>query len=157
MGNLLEALDCENEDIVIDAFMERYRVTKEEAQDIFTETKKWLWLAACNRERNLIIDNSLLIIDEMWHNFLLHSKLYYEYCIKKLKKLVHHVPTTDKEKRQFKEEVKHNPTVALAQEKTIKNQYSLIYDQLGAKTLVKWYDTFANKYTPEYIESIKKY
>ncbi|ELR70874.1 hypothetical protein C900_03309 [Fulvivirga imtechensis AK7] len=159
MNNLLKALDCENEEVVINAFMDRYSVSSEEARDIFTETKKWLWLAAQNKSHNkggLLIDKSLLVIDEMWHTFLLHSKIYYEYCFNKLKTLVHHVPTTQAEKIQIAYDLQNNPQKNELYENRIKNQYALIYDQLGPETLIKWYDTLANKYTPEHLQAIKK-
>lgn len=155
MCNLLEALDCENEEIVIAAFVERYDVSWEEAQDIFNETKKWLWLtsqAAETDNEKLIIDKPLTIIDEMWHNFILHTKQYYNYCMQKFKKIIHHVPTPPEEKISFLEN--YDPVVY---EKMIKNQYSIIYDRLGPETLVKWYDTLANKYTPDYIQTVKKF
>ncbi|MBL6449468.1 hypothetical protein JMN32_24360 [Fulvivirga sp. 29W222] len=157
MCKLSEALDCEYEDIVVTAFTERYNVTLEEAQDIFTETKKWLWLAAYgpkSKQEHLFIDTPLTIIDEMWHNFLLHSKAYYSYCMKKFNKLIHHTPTSHIEKEENDKYYKEKPS---EYEKKVKNQYKLIYEKLGSETLIKWYDTMANKYTPEYMRSIKKY
>ncbi|UII30336.1 hypothetical protein LVD17_18760 [Fulvivirga ulvae] len=156
MKELLKQLDCEDEDKIIEAFMNRYDVSAEEAQDIFNETKKWLWLGANCKDLDthaLFIDDSLAIIDEMWHNFILHSKAYYNFCINKLKRMIHHEPTSHTEATKSNNQYNQDPE---SYEKLVKKQYSLIYDHLGKDTLIKWYDTLANKYTPEYIQSIKK-
>lgn len=151
-------LECEREDNIIEGFMERYDVSKEEAQEIFKETKKWLWLAAqSDEDHSMFIDRPLLIIDEMWHTFILHTKQYYSFCIKHFKKLVHHLPTPPSEKKMHEQASAQNPTTLVREhEEKLKKQYSLIYDKLGPETLLKWYDTIAQKYTPEYINSIKK-
>lgn len=165
MINILSQLDrateleCENEKEIIYAFMERYDVTFKEAQEIFNETKKWLWLASKSNEQGevLFIDKPLLIIDEMWHTFILHTKQYYQFCISNFKKFIHHTPTPVHKKKQLEINQKLNPSDTIKKhENQIKKQYELIYDNLGPETLLKWYDTMAQKYTPDYIHTIKK-
>lgn len=166
MSNLLdtldgyETLDFEQEEVIIEGFMERYRVDYNEAKDIFEETKKWLWLASKSGESDefsLFIDRQLLVIDEMWHNFILHTKHYYRFCLDNFNKIIHHNPTPKREKDRQKDAFDLDPERILTeQERKFKEQYSLIYDHLGPETLLKWYDTMANKYTPEYLNSIKK-
>ncbi|ELR70302.1 hypothetical protein C900_03987 [Fulvivirga imtechensis AK7] len=158
--DLIEALECENETAIVEGFMERYNVSYEEAVDIFTETKKWLWLASKTSEEDtpLFIDKPLLIIDEMWHTFILHTKQYYKFCLQNFRRFVHHQPTPPREKIKAEKELLKNPTKALQrQEERLSRQYSFIYDHLGPETLLKWYEIMAEKYTPEYIKSIKKY
>jgi len=152
------ALDCEHESIVIEGFMERYDVTYEEANDIFKETKKWLWLAANSSDAGgLFIDKPLQIIDEMWHTFILHTKAYYDFCYQHFKHLIHHYPTPKQKKASNKAAFLTDPDKAMAEHQAkVARQYELIYDELGPETLVKWYDTMAKRYTPEHIKSIKK-
>lgn len=155
----VDGLECEDEQDIIEAFMERYDVKEAEAREIFEETKKWLWLASKREEHGeaIFIDRPLLIIDEMWHNFILHTRQYYDFCLNNFKRLIHHRPTPVREKRSYNEALLENPTKVISeQENRLKKQYSLVYDNLGPETLVKWYDSIAQKYTPEYIESIKK-
>lgn len=157
---LIEALDCDNEEIIVESFMERYNVSHDEAWEIFIETQKWLWLASRTNPKDtpLFIDRPLIIIDEMWHNFILHTKHYYKFCLKHFKKFIHHDPTPPQVKKEMHQAFLENPTQTLKEnEEKLKKQYSLIYDHLGPETLLKWYDTMAEKYTPEYIQSIKKY
>ncbi|UII33086.1 hypothetical protein LVD17_04500 [Fulvivirga ulvae] len=158
--DLIEAIDCDNEQAIIEGFMERYEVSYEEAFDIFLETKKWLWLASKTdkNDTQLFIDQPLLIIDEMWHNFILHTKQYYKFCITNFKRIIHHNPTPPKVKKEQTEAFLTNPTKEIQKhEQRLARQYNLIYDHLGPETLLKWYDTMAEKYTPDYIQSIKKH
>lgn len=164
MSSLLQeldtVLDCESENLVIEGFMDRYEVTYEEAADIFEQTKKWLWLASKTKdvdEEGLFMDRSLLIIDEMWHTFILHTKQYYKFCFDHFKRFIHHVPTSRMEKLKVRQDYEERPyEMTKKYEERLKRQYGLIYDELGPDTLLKWYNTLAKKYTPEYIKSIKK-
>lgn len=157
---LLSALDCDEDNIIIDGFMERYSVNRTEAAEILQETKKWLWLASENiKEKKgfrLFIDNSLLIIDEMWHNFILHTRIYQKFCNEKLNLFVHHEPTpaskkilgfdSEVEKQKFQNE----------QEEKLSQQLSYIYDKLGAETVSKWYEEFPEKFNEKKIHAIKR-
>ena len=153
MKSLEEALDCNDEDIILEGFMNRYDVSKEEAQEIFHETKKWLWLAALSdkeKNHNMFIDEPLLIIDEMWHTFILYTRSYYNFCINKFNKILHHQPNSKIKGSKIVTELPSQKELKL------RKQFNLIYDYLGPDTLVKWYETMPQRYTSEYIRSIRK-
>lgn len=157
---LESALDCEDDNIIIEGFMERYSVNRAEAEEILQETKKWLWLASENiKEKKgfrIFIDNSLMIIDEMWHNFILHTRIYQNFCNEKLKLFVHHEPTPASEKiRGFDSEEEKQKYHASQQEK-LSQQLSYIYDKLGAETVSKWYEEFPEKFSEKKIQAIKR-
>ena len=74
-----EVLLYKNESIVF-KFMESYNVSYEEAERLFKETLKWLWLCGYKSRKvketgkkkpSLSIDSSMVMIDEMWHTFIL--------------------------------------------------------------------------------------
>ncbi|ADR23630.1 hypothetical protein MATR_25140 [Marivirga tractuosa] len=158
--SLLRALDSNEDHIIIEGFMERYSINREDAEEILQETKKWLWLASENikekKRFRLFIDSSLLIIDEMWHNFILHTRSYQKFCNDKLNLFVHHEPTlpsakvkgfdSDVEKQKFE---KH-------QEEKLSQQLSYIYDKLGAETVSKWYEEYPEKFSKEKLKALKR-
>ncbi|GAB3335866.1 hypothetical protein GCM10027429_18510 [Marivirga atlantica] len=158
--SLEEALDFDNSSDVIAGFMNRYNVSEAEAEAIFEETKKWLWLAAKASEEekfSLSIDKPLAIIDEMWHNFILHTRSYHKYCMEKFRKFIHHEPTSTKAKLAYQEKVSENPTAEIkAWKDRYQKQLAYIYDNLGAETVVKWYEELPSKYNPTYLETLKK-
>ena len=158
--DLETALEFENDHLIIDGFMKRYNVDLEEAASILQETKKWLWIAAkaSDEEKfSLSIEKPLAVIDEMWHNFILHTRQYHKYCMDKFKRFIHHDPTPSSEKVKFQQRVAENPTEEVKKWKDrYQQQLSYIYDHLGPETVIKWYEELPSKYTPNYLESLKK-
>lgn len=142
---------------VIDSFTEMYSINDAVAEDIFIETKKWLWLCGYNQSlqakgeegASLFIDDSLLIIDKMWHTFILYTKLYTIFCNKHFGSYIHHYPTPPLQKKQqadrFDKDVNYLEQFELRQRK----QYEFVSSILGKETLIKWYfeypETFSRK------------
>ena len=149
---LKEALNF-NGDVIIWKFMENYDVSFDEGHELFEETKKWLWFSVQNR--GAFIDKSMMMIDNMWHTFILFTKEYAEYCHSKYGRFLHHRPSTKEEKDN------HKKNLLLNKEKTkkeaylrSKKQYEAIYDQLGKETLIKWYKVFPEKYSVNRIHEL---
>ena len=90
--SLYEALEYQN-DAVVYRFTPLWDVKFAEAKDLFLEAKRWLWLCAQLEEKRLMITTPLLIIDEMWHNFILFSREYMKYCQDYFGRYIHHAPT----------------------------------------------------------------
>jgi len=140
--------------------MERYSVTRADAEEILQETKKWLWLASENikekKRFRLFIDNSLLIIDEMWHNFILHTRIYQKFCHEKLNLFVHHEPTPPAEKTPGFDSDQEKQKFQKHQQEKLGEQLSYIYDKLGAETVSKWYEEYPEKYSENKINALKR-
>ncbi|MFK8004843.1 MAG: hypothetical protein AB8H03_00670 [Saprospiraceae bacterium] len=163
--SLSEVLTYQNEDIVY-RFMDFFDLDLEASMDIFEETKKWLWLRAINKQRGLnsgkevtplFIDGSLLIIDEMWHTFILYTIEYRNFCQENFGFFIDHTPTSKAAKHDYYKRVELDPEgLKKEQEEKLKYQYSFIYDHLGEETLVKWYGEFPEKYSLEIIKGLKK-
>ncbi|WP_052250038.1 hypothetical protein [Flavobacterium sp. KMS] len=149
--SLSNVLNYKNEDVV-DRFLKFYKIEESEAVSIFQETKKWLWLCS-NVNFNFISDDSIIIIDEMWHNFILFTKDYNDFCQTYFGQYIHHQPKTRKENEEWNKDIEKSiKDYKIA----LKKQYELIYDYLGEETLNKWYVEFADKYTGTYMKSITK-
>ncbi|MBX7205002.1 MAG: hypothetical protein K1X81_06225 [Bacteroidia bacterium] len=151
-------------DMVIHKFLESYSISFEEAEDLFLETKRWLWFCAKTTQNRLngekvvplLIHKELTFLDEMWHTFILFTKDYSEFCKKNFGFYVHHAPTTKDEKDkslaeketdldQFKKKVVRET----------RSQYEFVFDILGRETLIKWYYTYPEKYTTEFIKKVR--
>jgi hypothetical protein len=155
-ANLEEVLNYTNKDILA-RFQEKYDIEIAEVEIIFEETKKWLWL--CNEglkpenNFNFVIDDSLIIIDEMWHNFILFTKDYHDFCLINFGKYLHHQPTTVQDRNDWNKDYAKSIE---SYKEILKIQYSYVYDNLGLETLNKWYVYFAEKYTKENLKIITK-
>jgi hypothetical protein len=129
-------------DAIVHKFCEGWPVDFDEANGIFHETKKWLWFCASSSApsspfQNATITDELRIIDEMWHTFILFTREYDEFCTRYFGAFIHHAPTTKDEKETFDRDA------FLAHKR---EQYSVVYDLLGADTLSLWYLGYKERY-----------
>ncbi len=160
--SLENAVDYRN-DMIVYRFIDKFNISFEDAGDIFNETKKWLWLCALasyERGQNLdapklSIDKSILIIDMMWHNFILFTRDYEIFCIEKFGSFVHHVPLSKKAKDELdKRLVENQELINSEMDYEFSLQCSYIYDKLGERTLIKWYDEYPIYYSEEKLKKI---
>ncbi len=127
-----------NQNIVNRFSKENPDISLEDCQKIFIETLKWLWL--CNEsyydnanKMHLFIYDDSLIIDKMWHNFILFTKEYHSFCHEYFGRFIHHSPNSDES---------DNPNF----DNDLTNMYSYIYDKLGEDTLNLWFREFPDKF-----------
>jgi len=163
--SLSEVLTYQNEDIVY-RFMDHFDLGREESMEIFEETKKWLWLLATKKQKSLnsnekmsplFIDESIVMIDEMWHTFILYTVHYRKFCHENFGFFIDHTPTSKVEKDLYYKKLRNNPEdIKREKEEKLKTQYSFIYDNLGEETLIKWYGEFPEKYSLEIIKELRK-
>lgn len=159
----LKATLAYKNDNVIYRFTDNFAIDKKEATLIFKDCLRWLWLcanAAYDRKEGvknvppkLAIDDSLAIIDEMWHNFLCFTKDYEAFCIKYFGLFIHHSPTTKKFNQKLRERIKKDISV---QKKRRELQYNYIIDKLGSDVLSVWDDYYGEKYSEKKIMSLRR-
>ncbi|MDI9358954.1 MAG: hypothetical protein QM528_08400 [Phycisphaerales bacterium] len=163
---LPKVLQYNNEDL-IDSFCTKKQVSKKEAKRLFRETKKFIWLCKLsmiknellskNKKIKIVIDNNLLIIDEMWHSFILFTKDYTNFCVNYFGHYIHHAPTTKKERLAFEKKMKKDPQGQLLEIKEkMMEQMEFIDSYLGHRTVNLWYRSLSSKYTETFIKEISK-
>jgi hypothetical protein len=149
---LEDVLQYTNDDVVY-RFQKTYAVSREESEDIFEQVKKWLWLAHVRRcsgiAEGLSVDHPIVVIDEMWHNFVLFTKEYTAFCLRFFGYYLHHAPATEREERAYRDELRQ---VSMAERRALlkdrkRIQYEYIYDHLGKDTFVKWYLEYPRRYS----------
>lgn len=152
--NQLEGLLAYQNEDILSRFTDMFDVTKEEALDIFQETKKFLYICQI---KGVFIPDDLLILDEMWHNFILFTREYQSFCDTHFKKYFHHLPASKTEKEDQLRKNEADPEGA-------RNEYleklhhilSLTYDHLGEGTVKKWFKVYPVKYSKENIKALRK-
>lgn len=151
-----KALSYENPEVV-GRFTQLYDVSFEQAADVFVETKKWLWLASQVESGALSITDPLLIIDEMWHNFVLFTLEYTRYCTDCFGRYIHHAPTTQHDKERRRKEFEDDPVRAGQEHASrLQRQCDLIAARLGGATLLKWYVEYPARYGHAFFASGRK-
>lgn len=87
---LRDVLYYHNESVV-KRVMKDAKCTYQEALGIFEDTKRFLYL--CGNYSGGFTPSPR--IDDGWHAFILHTKDYYDFCIRFFKKFIHHYPNTE--------------------------------------------------------------
>ncbi len=149
---LKEVMSFDDSDVVY-RFQKTYGVSKLESEDIFNQVKKFLWLANERRfdglETGLSIDHPLVVIDEMWHNFILFTTTYSKFCVRFFGYYIHHAPAKEKEEYDYRQTLSQIPPKERRNYKMEKKrpQYEYIYDKLGQSTFSKWYFEYPSKFS----------
>ena len=97
-----ELLKFEPPDLLIRRFCQKYQVSETESRERFEEVKKFLFLCACNKEISYSPSKE---VDEMWHQFILHSRIYFNFC-DKIGFYLHHEPSEKPETEAYKRTLK---------------------------------------------------
>lgn len=153
-GQLEKILAYSNEDI-ISRFTDIYKIPEEEAEDIFIETRKFLYIS---RMPGIFIPDDLLIVDEMWHNFILFTKEYQRFCNEHFGSYIHHLPASKKEKELQKRKNSEDPKKAGRDfNEKLSVVLSTVYDVLGEDTVIKWFTIYPQQYSKAAITELRKY
>jgi len=164
--SFLESLEYENE-VIIRKFMQGYDVLESEAELIFNDTLKWLYLCAVKiREKRAngtvdfmpFIETPIHIIDKMWHTFVLFTLEYDAFCRNYFGFFIHHSPTTFKQKEDNKK-LSGADLIAFKEKKEENRrlQYKFLLDQFGRDLLYRWYQEYPKKYTRRKVHKLRKY
>lgn len=153
--SLDELLQYENAD-VISSFTDSYNVSEEEANDIFKETLKFLWFCQLSKSKSLFtIDTSLIVIDEMWHHFILCTRDYFDFCDRYFGRYLHHTPTKKQEKIEFEESKKSTAFEENHYSKK-KEKYEEVFDIIGDENFIKWFHVYPVKYHIKNLKELRK-
>lgn len=149
------ALAYGNEDVIY-KFLSLYKLPYAEAEDIFRETRRWLWMCAkLNSDQangqekgpRPAMDRAMVAIDEMWHTFILYTPDYIEFCLNHFGFYIHHVPNRQKKREQFQQSLLDDAasTIRQVQEEAFA-KYEYVYDLFGEDVFKKWFVEYPKKY-----------
>jgi hypothetical protein len=119
---------------VVRRYAKEQHASREEAEEVFRETLKWLYL--CGRALRegfaCAMTPEIAQLDEMWHTFVLFTPDYADFCERYFGLFLHHVPNDDED------EVSEGGDEAVRGQ--LERQFGLVYDVLGEDTLRRWYE-----------------
>lgn len=158
LASLEEVLAYKNRDVV-QRFLDSYPIDPADAEEIFTEVKRWLWLTGykttLRSRRRLVVTRPMAALDEMWHCFVLFTQDYVEFCFRFFGQFIHHYPVTLAEKTRTRRRMQKDPEgFARAFARQMEWQYGFIAEQLGEETLRKWYVELPSKYPLETLQRL---
>ncbi len=151
MRSLAETLTYRN-DRVVNKFRVLYAVSLSEARDIASEAHRWLWLNARLKQdrsnnlegipRTLVIHTGMVVVDEYWHTFILHTRDYEQFCTEYFGTFIHHSPATPDFQPLSREETEL--------------QLNYICDVVGEDTMIRWYEDYPERYAADVLVTLQK-
>lgn len=161
---LEDLLSYDNEHVWT-SFADKYGICDSDAQIIFRELLKWLWLSVrlevdrtsgdITTPRALVMDDSLYYLDEMWHTFILFTRDYHQFCDRYFSEYLHHAPTPRHlrvaERRQFQED-RRLATTRYAEE--LRRVYLYVHQHLGPHTLELWVSVLPERFPKSKLERL---
>jgi hypothetical protein len=120
---------------VIRRYCKDHGASPAEAEEVFQEMLKWLYLGShCPFDNGAtagcVMTPEIMKLDWMWHAFLLFTADYAAFCDRYFGSFLHHVP----------EDEPDEPASLDAVREQLERQYGLVYDVLGEQTLLVWYE-----------------
>jgi hypothetical protein len=153
LRGLEEVLRYKNDEVV-HRFSSDHGIAKADAEEIFLETKRWLWLCASEMasapdgigERIPLLSEAR-VLDLMWHTFVIFTRDYAAFCQEYFGFFVHHHPRTRVEKEAWDRRVAKDSAGAIAERRAMLRQaYVMVCDRLGKDTLKKWCEDFPARF-----------
>jgi hypothetical protein len=129
---------------VLKLYNQNYPNNKLSAEKAFEEVLKYLWISqkhAIELEINkdnihfpsqCFMPRSMREIDEMWHEFILFTHDYVDFCLKYFKEYMHHLPNIFDNMPRPREIV----------EAEVEKLLPYIYDHLGEETVRVWFSSY---------------
>ncbi len=143
--SLREILKYRNEPL-IRAFAKKKQLTLAESEDIFLELLKWLWFLANRDTKNSLLPEGFPTfkeqgpIDAFWHEFILDTRAYQEFCDQYFGIFLHHVPTPDGMEGASHSMAQLDPVKMQAITKSlIIRAMHEVHDAFGKETMLLWY------------------
>lgn len=154
-------------DAAVQRLVVDHSITRRDAELLFANTLKMLWLMAHHRAERyssgavspnfpstIFVYEPMLPLDEGWHTFILFTKEYSDFCKNFLGGYLHHAPTTAEDSARDQTLFDVDPDGFLnKREQEIRNQCSYIVKGLGPETLRLWFDDFPERFASMFDKS----
>ena len=126
---------------VIRSYERTFPEEKHRAEELFNDMLKYLWISTKHEQDKksnpaddsldflFVMHQEMREIDNMWHNFILYSKDYMEFCHKYFGEYLHHQP--DVADTIVQTEVEFSGEM--------EKYLSYVYDHLGEQTVRRWF------------------
>lgn len=140
----LDSLLAYKNPAVLRLYIQNYPTHFLSAEVAFEEVLKYLWLSQKNKmdlidrpedpslPEGIIMLRSMREIDDMWHEFILFTKDYTEFCDHYFGEYLHHLPNI----------LDNAPIERQEIEQEVKKLVPYVYESLGEESTRRWYAAY---------------
>jgi hypothetical protein len=139
---------------LIARFCKDYDVSEDRARLILKDLLRYFWLTVRLREVRgegsaFRMWRHYLILDEMWHTFLLYTQEYQAFCEKYFGYFLHHVPTPTLEAGGAKEDS------GATRRADLESALDFVWDELGGEVACRWFSEYPDEFPPLKIRALQ--
>lgn len=125
----------------INSYIRNYPTDESMAYELFIDMLRYLWITRKHTQDRLkypqeeafqfqfVMHEEMRDIDNMWHNFILYTRDYTDFCVKYFGEYLHHVPDVSETMLQTDDEFSIE----------LERYLSYVYDNLGEQTVRRWF------------------
>ena len=127
---------------LLNRFGDKYLLTDDECEEIFRELKLWLYLVGTRTSDTppLVILSSMEVVDNIWHEFLLYTTDYANFCHTYFGHFIHHEPTRVADRLKLQQERECNLQAFQSKRRAeLEIFIGYVYDKLGAEVCDRWF------------------
>ena len=127
---------------LLSRFGAKYRFSLDESEALFGDVKAWLYLVGTRTVTAppLVILPSMEVVDDLWHEFILYTKDYADFCCRHFGHFIHHEPTREAERDFSRRQREANPAGFRAKKRRELEEFiGYVYDRLGPDTCHRWF------------------
>lgn len=147
----LQALESFEEPEVILKFARDFKISLADSKLLFKETMKMLWLMVKHTQdvespediatpRTFVLQKSMEPLDKMWHEFILFTREYHQFCEKFFGEYIHHIPCSEKEFQAFQQrKIERQEAFEIMERNELRVFVKYIQENLGTETLETWF------------------
>lgn len=140
LPELTELLNYKHQN-VIKSHIRTYAINEYKASTLFDDMLRYLWISRkhmFDRKQSpeletlkfqFVMHEEMRDIDNMWHNFILYTNDYTQFCLKYFGEYLHHVPDVAETMSQTRDEFATD----------LEKYLSYVYDHLGEDTMRRWF------------------
>ncbi len=133
---------------LLNRFASKYHFSLEESETIFNDVKTWLYLVGTRTPDAppLVILPAMDVVDDLWHEFILYTTDYAEFCHNHFGHFIHHEPTRDAERDELRSQREHDPVGFRSKKrKELEEFIGYVHDKLGSDTCLRWFSGVLGK------------
>lgn len=103
---LNELLTYQNESVVHYFCQQNPNFNIQQSKQLFQDLLGWMWLTAYRKktQRHTFLFGPLIVLDSIWHTFILHTRNYQEFCETYFEEFFHHDVEPEGLEHQLSEE-----------------------------------------------------
>lgn len=148
-------------------FRESFAVSQDEAELLFREVRRFLWLCAHRQTLQpaptdlpealfFIGHENLRVLDEMWHCFVLFAREYERFCLRYFGHVIYHYPSTRSDRLRREERFKADPEAAMEkQQRHLNALVGYVLRTLGEDIAELWLKKIPRQFPPERLNAIR--